>query len=220
MPKLNDRLRGLMERDGISAYGVGKKIGVSHVAVYKWLKGDVLPTVEKIEALADLFHVTPAYLQFGELGVEGRQVLTIDESTVSIPVLDVSASCGGENGLSPDVTLVKMLRVSQEWLSGRMPHWANKSSLHIITANGDSMEPTISNGDFVIIDSSKRQISTDAVYALYYAGTVFLKRVQVHPDGTLLLISDNERYEPMHVTDVSSLNVVGRCVFACNVCEL
>lgn len=218
--KLCDRLSSLMQERDIGIRELARKIGVSHPVVSSWKRGDTEPRGDNLEALAEFFKVTPAFLKFGEVGTGMVSTVECDDGSVSIPVLDVSASCGGENGLSPDVTLVKMLRVSQEWLDGRLPHWVNRNCLHIITADGDSMEPTISNGDFVIIDSSRRTITTDAVYALSYAGTIFLKRVQVNPDGRLHLLSDNSRYQPMEVTDVNSLNVVGRCVFACNVCEL
>lgn len=69
----------------------------------------------------------------------------------------------------------------------------------------------------MIVDSSVKTITADAVYAIQYAGSVFIKRVQSHPDGTVLLISDNEVYKPIVVNNPETLTVVGRCVLSFSV---
>lgn len=207
------RLRALQESKQLTAASLAKIAGVSKVAVHKWLNGVSEPTGERLERLADFFSVTPGYLRYGEVGTDAPQTIELDEDTISIPVLDVRGACGG-GAVSPTVSLVKMLRVAREWLNARLPSWANVRYLHIITADGDSMIPKIDHGDFVIVDSSVKTITADAVYAIQYAGSVFIKRVQSHPDGTLLLISDNDAYKPIVVTDPSTLHVVGRCVLS------
>lgn len=219
--QFKDRLRGLMEEHGYTGRSLARELGVAHPSIYSWLEGKTLPKPERIEALAEVFKVTPAFLMYGDRGTTSPKTLELDEGeTISIPVLDVSGSCGLPNEVSPLVTLVKMLRVAREWMMQRLPMWASIRYLHIITANGDSMEPTIKSGDFVIVDTSKTSITTDAVYAIQYGGSIFIKRVQLHPNGTLLLISDNPKYQPMTVQDGESLNVVGRCVLGFNVREL
>lgn len=207
------RLRTLLDNKRLTASDLAKIAGVSKVSVHKWLNGASEPTGERLERLADFFSVTPGYLRYGEVGTDAPQTIELDEDTISIPVLDVRGACGG-GAVSSAVSLVKMLRVAREWLSSRMPSWANVRYLHIITADGDSMLPRIDHGDFVIVDSSVKTITADAVYAIQYAGSIFIKRVQSHPDGTLLLISDNDAYKPIVVTDPSTLHVVGRCVLS------
>ena len=220
MSTFPERLKGLIETSGVGVRELSRKIGVSHPSIYGGLTGKGQPSTENIERLADFFLVTPAFLRYGEPGTDGPQSLIMDDDTISIPVLDIHGSCGFEGNLSPVVTLVKMLRVAREWLTGRMPTWANLRFLHIITADGDSMSPEIKSGDFVIIDSSKTSIGADAVYAIQYGGSIFIKRVQMHPDGSALLISDNPKYQPIAVQDPATLRVVGRCVLSFNVREM
>ena len=219
MSTFPERLRELIGASGLGVRAIAKRIDVSHVAIYKWLNGNGSPNDESLEKLANLFQVTPAFLKYGDQGTSAPQTLEIDNE-ISIPVLDVSGSCGLPQGVSPLVTLVKMLRVAREWLMQRIPMWASIRYLHIITADGDSMEPTIKSGDFVIVDTSKTSITTDAVYAIQYGGSIFIKRVQLHPNGTILLISDNSKYQPMTVAAGENLNVVGRCVLGFNVRDL
>lgn len=217
MTKTSERLRALQEEKRLSAKDLARIAGVSTVAVYKWLNGDGEPTNERLERLAEFFNVTPGYLRYGELGTDAPQTIELDNDTISIPVLDVRGACGAGGVLSSTVSLVKMLRVAREWLTSRLPSWASVSYLHIITADGDSMLPKIDHGDFVIVDSSITSITADAVYAIQYSGSIFIKRIQSHPDGTVMLISDNEAYKPIVVSDPSTLKIVGRCVLSFNV---
>ena len=78
------------------------------------------------------------------------------------------------------------------------------------------MEPTIADGDFCVIDSGQKELRADAVYSLCYGGGIYLKRIQSHPNGHILLISDNQRYSPMELADQDTLNVIGRVVLAFN----
>ena len=217
MTSIATRLRALIESKHLSVKEFARVIGVSDVAVYGWLNNKSDPTGERLERIADFFQVTPAYLRYGEVGTDAPQTIELDNDTISIPVLDVRGACGGGGALSPTVSLVKMLRVAREWLTSRLPSWASVSYLHIITADGDSMLPKIDHGDFVIVDSSITTITADAVYAIQYSGSVFIKRIQSHPDGTVMLISDNEAYKPIVVSDPSTLKIVGRCVLSFNV---
>lgn len=71
----------------------------------------------------------------------------------------------------------------------------------------------------MIVDSSVKTITADAVYAIQYADSVFIERVQSHPDGTVLLISNNEVYKPIVVNNPETLTVVGRA-FSLSACAV
>lgn len=57
--KTGTRLRQVMERYGYTVRDVKDLLGLATTnAVYKWLKGENLPTVDNLVILADTFHVT------------------------------------------------------------------------------------------------------------------------------------------------------------------
>lgn len=216
---LKDRLRALMDERQISMRELGRKIGASHVSIGKWLNGIQDPSDENLESLADYFRVTPSFLKFGDTALTNPQTLEIDDDVISIPVLDVQGSCGfGVD--SSSIQLVKMLRVAKQWLIAHALSSMNFQTLHIITADGDSMEPGIKRGDFVIVDTSKNSFSGDGLYAIQYSGNIFIKRVQVHPGNKVELISDNPKYNPMLIETYEHIEVVGRAVLCFNVREL
>lgn len=137
------RLKALLEDRKISMRELGRRIGTSHVTVGKWLSGIQMPSDENLEALAEYFHVTPAFLRFGDTSLLRPQTLEPNEDVVSIPVLDVRGSCGYGGELAQTIQLVQMLRVTKQWLLSKSTSFLNFQTLHIITADGDSMEPGI-----------------------------------------------------------------------------
>ena len=59
LPATGMNIGELMKMNGISAADVADRMGFSScIAVYKWLKGEALPTLDNILILADLLDVT------------------------------------------------------------------------------------------------------------------------------------------------------------------
>lgn len=137
---------------------------------------------------------------------------------IDIPRLDVAGSMG--KGLTqPDdyEDVIDRLRVSTAWLR-RNVNATNHSSLAVITGYGDSMEGTFNDGDLLLVDRGVTEIKIDAVYVLALKGELYIKRLQRRPDGTLLMLSDNEKYKPYEIKDgeLEQFEVLGRVLLAWN----
>ena len=79
-----------------------------------------------------------------------------------------------------------------------------------IRVRGDSMEPTLRDGDVVLIDSAQRVIkSQDRIWAVIYGELGMIKRVRRTPGGTYLLLSDNPNVPPIECFD-GEMSVIGR----------
>lgn len=77
---------------------------------------------------------------------------------------------------------------------------------------GDSMQPTVQDGDIVLIDRSIRTIrEQDAIWALTIGDIAMIKRVRIKGERVAIL-SDNDRVSPDEVHH-EEINVVGRVVF-------
>ena len=79
-----------------------------------------------------------------------------------------------------------MLRVTKQWLlskSASSLNFADASYHH--QRDGDSMEPGIRRGDFVIVDTSQQLASyADGLYAIQYSITPSSSSAfQIHPGG-------------------------------------
>jgi putative phage repressor len=86
--------------------------------------------------------------------------------------------------------------------------------LSIVTARGDSMEPTINNGDMLLVDMSKKVPRDSSIYIIRSNDTLWVKRIQTQPDGKLLLISDNKTYPPiqLNLDEFDDVEIVGKVV--------
>lgn len=78
------------------------------------------------------------------------------------------------------------------------------------------MEPTIRDGDVLLVDTSIDSIRDNGIYVVVFNGFVLVKRIHVRRDGGVRLISDNQAlYEPDDVpaAETPSLTIAGRVMW-------
>ena len=86
---------------------------------------------------------------------------------------------------------------------------APQGILGIITAIGNSMSPTINEGDLLLFqcDGSKNE---GGIYIVRIDGDYYVKRLQKLPK--IRLLSDNSAYEPIEIKDLQEIEIIGRVV--------
>lgn len=215
MRQVHERIREIIEKSEVSVRRFCDDIGVSNVTVYKWMSGKIVPKGENLKRFCEYFHVTPAYVMFGDGNEPSCQSIRIAPNVISIPLLDIKACCGDGADIPANIPLIRMIDVDDAFYNKYLTG-ANRKSLHVVHAIGDSMEPTIFEGSPVIIDTSDRVLNRDGIFAFVFNSGLFLKRVQCLPSG-FLLISDNERYKPISIGEQDTLNIVGRCYCGLNI---
>lgn len=92
----------------------------------------------------------------------------------------------------------------------------NPSFARVLTVRGDSNEPTIRDGDHLLVDISINRVVDERFYVVVVAGVVLVKRVQLDlGGGGITLMSDNEAYKPQRVaaSDLPDLHIAGRVAF-------
>ena len=60
--KFSERLSELMEDKAISSVKLSKSIDVDHTTILRWKRGEMNPTIDKLNMLCDFFGVTADYL--------------------------------------------------------------------------------------------------------------------------------------------------------------
>ncbi|SOC27021.1 XRE family transcriptional regulator [Stappia indica] len=190
-------------------------VGISPSALRALLKGG-MPTLETLLAIARGANVEVNWLATGE-GAKtasekpARTRAAIEEQFSMIPRLAVEASAG--NGvLAHHEESTGLLAFRAEWLR-RMG--INPTAARALTVKGDSMEPTIRDGDILLVDTSIDHVRDNALYVVVLAGLVFVKRVHVRRDGSLTLISDNPVFPPEEVpaNETEELSIAGRVMW-------
>ncbi|OOF36742.1 hypothetical protein BKK49_11785 [Rodentibacter rarus] len=119
----------------------------------------------------------------------------------------VSAGLGLENEEQYDSAYVM---VESSWFQ----RTGNKSKhCAMFTVKGDSMEPTLKDGEEIIVDRSKRQLQEGKIFVLNHSGAMLVKKVQFTYEG-IELLSDNTAYRPIKITneEADNLLVIGQLV--------
>jgi phage repressor protein C with HTH and peptisase S24 domain len=117
----------------------------------------------------------------------------------------------GGGSVFEDYHEVGRMPFPREWLRPLMR--GSFAELFLAKGEGDSMMPTLLDGDDVIIDTAQKQISQqDRIWAVAYGDLGMIKRVRRLPGGTYQLNSDNPAVTPIEAND-HEMHVVGRVVW-------
>ena len=180
---------------------IAKSIGVTPQTFNTWCKGIAIPRMGKVQALADYFNINKSDL------IEEKK-LNIDtvpiESGYTIPVLGRVAAGYGKEAVEE---VIGQIEIS--------PAMASKGEFFGLLIKGDSMIPTLYDGDTVIVQRTDDAESGDLVIALVNGHDATCKRLQKYAEG-IALIPQNPVYEPMRFTeseiDTTPVKILGKVV--------
>lgn len=211
-----------------SADRLARAMGVSPSAFRKWLKGEAEPSRERLVALADAAGVGIAWLAKGEgpqprfrdaarAGAGAALMAGVDpQAFLVLPrhAEDAAAAAGAETPAPPDAQASAFIAFGHDWI--RRSFGVGPEDLMLESAVGESMQPTVKDGDLLLVDTTDRRFREFGVYILEYAGQRLVKRVQRKLDDGLLLISDNTAYEAERIPPerAREVKVLGRVVWS------
>ncbi len=136
---------------------------------------------------------------------------SFDDELVFVATYEVAAGAG--EGIVINSEHVRgRLAFRRDWLRGVTA--AGPEELAVIAVRGDSMYPTLADGDTILVDLSQRAPVRDGVYIIRFGEFVLVKRLLIDPARRLVTIScDNESYPPLSPVDPSDVDVAGRVIW-------
>jgi phage repressor protein C with HTH and peptisase S24 domain len=189
--------------------GLSRMLGRNAAYVQQYIKRGVPKRLseEDRRKLARYFDVDESLL-----GGPARQ-LEPSKDLIPIPRFDIRASAGF-GSFTEGETPIAHLGFEQRFLKQLCN--ARPSDLSIIRVRGDSMFPTLADGDDIMVDRSGAGTQLqDGIYVLRRDDTLTVKRIAVHPGTKKITISsDNASYPSWPDLDPGDVDVVGRVVWA------
>jgi phage repressor protein C with HTH and peptisase S24 domain len=90
------------------------------------------------------------------------------------------------------------------------------SQLSVIRVEGDSMAPTLSAGDDILVDlADAADRLRDGIYVLRVDGALLVKRLAIHPVGRRVTVqSDNPAYSDLPDCGLDEIDCIGRVIWA------
>ena len=102
----------------------------------------------------------------------------------------------------------------ERWLKALTP--TPPENLSVVRVEGDSMAPTLSAGDDILVDlGDGPDRLRDGIYVLRVDDAVVVKRIAMHPIGRRVTVqSDNPAYPDWPGCGIDEINCIGRVIWA------
>ena len=129
-----------------------------------------------------------------------------DENTITLAFADVRAAAGSgemvfEEAAEHRIAVPRAI----------LPRWVQPSGLICIRAAGDSMTPTLNDGDLILLDHKNAEPRDKQVFVIHTGDGLVVKRLR-EDDGAWEMISDNPVYSSRQVGETD--RVIGRVAWS------
>ena len=200
-------LERLCAERGEDFAGLSRMLGRNPAYIQQYVRRGVPKRLREEERrkLARYFSIPEAML--------GGPVETHATDLVAVTRSPVRAAAGA--GSIPDEETGRpYFAFDERWLKSltRTP----PGSLSIIRVEGDSMSPTLSAGDDILVDSrDAMERLRDGVYVLRSDDALVVKRLALNPRGRRVTVqSDNPAYPDWPDCGLDEINCIGRVIWA------
>lgn len=202
-------------RDALDAI-IGKRLDTKGKVLYdidrgksKKPKPDTLAVAEEVLGLPNGTLVNLAHPSMSS--IPQKQNPAIDRGdAVPVTALDLSLSMG------PGTLIEEFIESEPVYMDLRLLQIITRTPsdrLRLVRGIGHSMEPTLRNGDQVLVDINDRQLSNlGGLYWIDYCGAHGIKRLQPAPRGKVWINSDNP-VEPRIEADAEDVRIEGRVIW-------
>lgn len=209
MGTLAERLREAREDKGAKQEDLADVAGVSKQAISKIENGGTLkPAMSTMEPIARLLGVNVRWLVDGKLPKHPTGAVPEDGWSDIIGVRQAAAL--GEGAVVDEYAETHKLKFRAESLRRKK---LRADRLAVLYGRGDSMSPTIKDGDAILFDTSDIEPRDDKIYVISYEGVLMAKRL-VELGGRWFIQSDNKDdpkwRKPVAVDETRQFAIHGR----------
>ena len=197
--KLDEILTLISQKTGnyINQTALADSLGITRQTVSNRIKNESQLTVAELKRIEDYFNIV---------------ILNEDDTINQIAYIDyyndVFASCGSGSVVFSEEKV--KIPVSSMLING----FSKSKTYSMINATGNSMSPTIENGDKLIVEHwNNGQIQDNRVYVFCFNNEFFVKRLSKNLDE-IIIKSDNPEYRirTINGSTTEELILVGKIV--------
>ncbi len=209
-----ERLLELAAERGVSLAALSQFLGRNQTYLQQFVRKGSPRKLEETDrrTLAGFFGI--AEVELG--GPEDNSSISVTKTAsrlagrgdwVDVPRLPLGASAG-PGALASEESPIGAFRFSSRWLRGQ---GLDPAMLSAIVVSGDSMEPTLRDGDEILVDRSPRALR-DGIHVVRTGDSLLVKRLDTGRPGTIALVSDNRAYRVIELPP-RDVQVIGRVVW-------
>lgn len=210
--QVRQTLAKLIEEKELNYRRVSLMLGKGDSYIQRFIKlgqPERLPEYIRLQ-LAKILHVDEQLLT--DLPIERRQ-LSLNINSVTIDIISATPCCGsGSDGDQPDEVIGKWIMPEKDFRELTFSQPNNIKQMRVV---GDSMSPTIKDGDYILADTSFNYFEIDGIYLIRMLNGLAVKRLQSGLNDVKIL-SDNKKYEPI-TASAGEINIVGKVIKIMNI---
>lgn len=191
--ELKDKIKLLRKENGLTQLELAKRLDVAPTSVSSWERGANKPLMDKIEVMAQMFDVPLSYFF--------KDIELFKGDIISIPII-------GEIACGDPITANENILGYRDRSSTNLP----TGDLFYLKAKGDSMDPKIPDGSFVLI-REQPDVENGEIAAVLVNGDTeaTLKRIR-KVQGSLVLEPLNPDYNPYIVNESNPARILGKAI--------
>lgn len=192
---------------------ISMDLGKGAAYMQRYLKGGVparLPE-DLRKKLAVMLKVDERLLT--DLDISIKSLPSENDNTVSIDIIAANPCCGsGNDNEFADEVVGKWIMPTKDFKDLTFAKPENIKQMRVI---GDSMEPTIKDGDYILADTSFKAFSIDGIYLIRMYNGLAVKRLQAGLND-IKILSDNKKYEPITAA-AGEVYIIGKVIKIMNI---
>lgn len=195
-----ENIQYYLDRQGITRQKMCQDLNISYTTLATWLQGKSYPRIDRIELMANYFHISKSDLV--EKRLPDNMTEHDSKNVVRIPVIGTIA-CGDPIDADENIEEYRM-----EYFPGGVP----SGKLIDLRCKGDSMEPTIPNGSIVVV-RLQPEVENGEIAAVLVDGDTraTLKRVK-YADDKVVLWPENQKYDPIWLDEKHPGRIIGKAI--------
>lgn len=191
---------------------LANRCNTNQANISRWSKGSIPEDEHRPLIFKEARRFGIDLAKYGVLEAKALQGSTpADDEYRFVGAYEQSASAG-PGSFAEDGQPLYNLAFRRDWL--RRITRAPDEALFVLFADGDSMEPTIHDGDSMLIDQSQNVPTKDGIYVFRADDLLNVKRLTYNPRAkTVTISSDNPVYDKFTGIKPTEINVVGRVIW-------
>ncbi len=207
MDDVRKRLESLIKERGVDYLSISRLLGRNAAYIQQFMhRGTPKRLAEEDRGLLARFFGVDETELGGPPGGKGSGPYRI------VPRLAVGASAGG-GAFGAGEAQIGAIAFDPKWLKKL---GVPEGSASIIRVQGDSMEPTLADGDEILVNTAnKGERGGDGIYVIRLDDLLMVKRLAFQKASkTVSIISDNPAYPAIDALHDRGLAIIGRAVWA------
>lgn len=210
--KIAERIKQLRKSINLTQKQFAERLGVAYQVIQRWEYGSADMRETSLRSIESTFNVNPLWLRHGKgdmfLSGQKQSAIQMQDDIIAVPIYDVCASAGYGAWVTGEAIIGKFAMPS---LGIKRMTGSNAKNINLLYVKGDSMEPTLADGDLIAIDRSKTE-ATNGLFVARIENDLYVKRITFNSIAAILS-SDNPGYPPITARYDDTFELIGRVIW-------